>query len=205
MGRPDSWRKKEVIMSPAAIQAAVGIGQSLTGYMLAKQQHKSALENQRHRNAILDINTMMQLNDLELQEIDLRNISRDASKSIQLQTLQQEGVAEVSAAAAGVAGGSVEAVMRGIKRNSMLSQARRIEDTSASYRKLGKQRQNININRILGEDRTVIPGPTVGGLLLSMGTAAAGAYADNTSFGDTKLGGFFKKEENPFSNLLGGS
>ena len=192
-------------MSPGAIQAAVGIGTALTGYMLAKQQHKSALENQRHRNAILDINTMMQLNDLELQEIDVRNMSRDASKSIQLQRLQQEGVSEVSAAAAGVAGGSVDAVMRGIKRNSMLSQARRIEDTSTSYRKLGKQRQNININRILSEDRTVIPGPTVGGLLLSMGTSVAGAYADNTSFGDTKLGGFFQTKENPFSKLLGGS
>jgi hypothetical protein len=74
----------------------------------------------------------------------------------------------------------------------MFAQAARMRNTSTTFRKLGQQRRNINVGEILGEDRTVIPGPSVGSLLLSMGTAAVDAYGTNTQFANPALNKFFE-------------
>jgi hypothetical protein len=179
-------------MSAALLQAGIGAGSALAGYFLAKEQTKLQRESQRHRNAILKLNSNLKRNALELQEIDARNINRDIDKQLQLQSMQAKAAGEVSSAAAGVSGGSVEAAMRGLERNAMFAQAARMRNTSTTFRKLGQQRRNINVGEILGEDRTVIPGPSVGSLLLSMGTAAVDAYGTNTQFANPALNKFFE-------------
>lgn len=192
MGRPSSWRQKEDIMSAAAIgQALVGAGTALTNHLLAREQTKLQREFQRHKNAVLGLNANLQRDALELKEIDARQADRDLSEQIQMQGMAQKAQAEVSAAAAGVTGGSVEAVMTGLERSAMRAQAARMENTSSLFRQLGQQRRDINVGQILGEDRTVIPGPSVGSLLLSMGTSALQGYGSQKEFGSTLLNSFF--------------
>lgn len=192
MGRPSSWRQKEDIMSAAAIgQALVGAGTALTNHLLAREQTKLQREFQRHKNAVLGLNANLQRDALELKEIDARQADRDLSEQIQMQSMAQKAQAEVSAAAAGVTGGSVEAVMTGLERSAMRAQAARMENTSSLFRQLGQQRRDINVGQILGEDRTVIPGPSVGSLLLSMGTSALQGYGSQKEFGSKLLNSFF--------------
>lgn len=192
MGRPSSWRQKEDIMSAAAIgQALVGAGTALTNHLLAREQTKLQREFQRHKNAVLGLNANLQRDALELKEIDARQADRDLSEQIQMQGMAQKAQAEVSAAAAGVTGGSVEAVMTGLERSAMRAQAARMENTSSLFRQLGQQRRDINVGQILGEDRTVIPGPSVGSLLLSMGTSALQGYGSQKEFGSKLLNSFF--------------
>lgn len=166
-------------MSIPMAQAAIGVGSAIFGHMAAREQAKHKRENQRHGNAIRALNANLQRNQLELQEIDIRNANRDASKSIQLKTMQEQAMAKVGAAASGVTGGSVSAVMRGLQRNSMLTQARRMENTSAQFRSVGQSRRNVNVGQIVGEDRTQISSPGIGSLLLNMGTAVGESYFDN--------------------------
>lgn len=192
MGRPSSWRKKEVIMSIPMAQAVIGAGTALAGYFQAKEQTRLQRESQRHRNAVLALNSNLQRNALELQEIDARNASRRLDKQIQLQSMQDKAAGEVSAATSGVTGGSVTAVLRGLERSSMLAQAARMQNTSTMFRQLGQQRRNINVGQIIGEDRTVIPGPDVGSLLLSMGTAAFEGYGQTRDFKSSTLNSLFK-------------
>lgn len=192
MGRPSSWRQKEDIMSAAAIgQALVGAGTALTNHLLAREQTKLQREFQRHKNAVLGLNANLQRDALELKEIDARQADRDLSEQIQMQSMAQKAQAEVSAAASGVTGGSVEAVMTGLERSAMRAQAARMENTSSLFRQLGQQRRDINVGQILGEDRTVIPGPSVGSLLLSMGTSALQGYGSQKEFGSKLLSSFF--------------
>lgn len=192
MGRPSSWRQKEDIMSAAAIgQALVGAGTALTNHLLAREQTKLQKEFQRHKNAVLGLNANLQRDALELREIDARQADRDLSEQIQMQSMAQKAQAEVSAAASGVTGGSVEAVMTGLERSAMRAQAARMENTSSLFRQLGQQRRDINVGQILGEDRTVIPGPSVGSLLLSMGTSALQGYGSQKEFGSKLLSSFF--------------
>jgi hypothetical protein len=166
-------------MSIQMAQAAIGVGTAIFGHMTAREQAKHKRENQRHGNAIRALNANLQRNQLELQEIDIRNANRDASKSIQLKTMQEQAMAKVGAAASGVTGGSVSAVMRGLQRTSMLTQARRMENTSAQFRSVGQSRRNVNVGQIVGEDRTQISSPGIGSLLLNMGTAVGESYFDN--------------------------
>jgi hypothetical protein len=179
-------------MSAAAIgQALVGAGTALTNHLLAREQTKLQREFQRHKNAVLGLNANLQRDALELKEIDARQADRDLSEQIQMQGMAQKAQAEVSAAAAGVTGGSVQAVMTGLERSAMRAQAARMENTSSLFRQLGQQRRDINVGQILGEDRTVIPGPSVGSLLLSMGTAAFKGYGSQKEFGSKLLNSFF--------------
>jgi hypothetical protein len=179
-------------MSAAAIgQALVGAGTALTNHLLAREQTKLQREFQRHKNAVLGLNANLQRDALELKEIDARQADRDLSEQIQMQGMAQKAQAEVSAAAAGVTGGSVEAVMTGLERSAMRAQAARMENTSSLFRQLGQQRRDINVGQILGEDRTVIPGPSVGSLLLSMGTSALQGYGSQKEFGSKLLNSFF--------------
>lgn len=195
MGRPNSWRQKEDIMSAALLQAGIGAGSALAGYFLAKEQTKLQRESQRHRNAVLGLNANLQRNALELKEIEARQANRRVDQQIQLQSMQEKAAGEVSAAASGVTGGSVDAVMRGLERSAMTAQAARLQNVSSMFRGLGQERRNINVGQILGEDRTVIPGPGIANLLLSMGVGAAKGYGQNTEFKSSTLNSLFKERD----------
>lgn len=157
-------------------QAAQAVGTPLTDFLVAGEVRKLGLENQRHRNAVTSISANLQRDATTLQEIDTRNASRRADQSIQLQALKDSGEATVSAAAAGVAGGSVQSVMRGLKRSSMNAQYARIENTENAYKELGQQRTNINVSEIFQTDTVVLPKPSLGALLLNIGTNTLNLY-----------------------------
>lgn len=162
-----------------AAQAVQAVGTPLTNFLVAGEQQRLAKENQRHRNAVTGISSSLQRNATTLQEIDTREADRRQDQSIQLAALQQTGQATVAAAAAGVAGGSVQSVMRGLKRSALNAQFARIENTENAFQELGQQRTNINVSQIFQTDTTVLPKPSLSALLLSVGTNAYDVYKDN--------------------------
>lgn len=161
----------------AIIAGASAIGKPFTDFLVARERNKLDKEMQRHRNAVTGISSNLQRNATTLQEIDVRQANRRTDQTIQTRAMQDQASAEVSAAAAGVTGGSVQAVMRGLKRSELNAQHARIDGTENAYQTLGQQRKNINISQIFQTDNTVLPGPSVSALLLSMGTAAYDVYS----------------------------
>ena len=160
-------------------QAASSIGTPFTDFLVGKQQNKLDKEMQRHRNDVTAISSNLQRNAVTLQEIDVRSANRRNDQMIQTSAMQDQASAEVSAAAAGVTGGSVQAVMRGLKRSELNAQSARIDSTANAYQTLGQQRRNINVSQIFQTENTVLPGPSVAALLLSMGTASYDIYKEN--------------------------
>lgn len=157
-------------------KAAQSFGTPITNFLLAGEQSKLQAEQQRHRNTVTAISSNLQRNAVTLQEIDVRAANRRGSEAIQLRALEDQAGAEVSAAAAGVGGGSVKSVMRGLKRSELKAQFARLENTQNAYQSLGQQRTNINVSQVFNTDASVIPKPSVAALLLGMGTAAVDTY-----------------------------
>jgi len=162
-----------------AAQFLSDMGTPFTDFLVGGQQQKLQKEQQRHRNTVTAISSNLQRNKTTLQEIDVRNANRRSDQAVQLQAMQDVGQAEAFAAAAGVAGGSVAAVMRGLKRSELNAQFARIENTAGAYNALGQQRTNINVSQIFQTDNTVLPKPSVAALLSAVGTAGLQAYKDS--------------------------
>ena len=168
------------MVNPLLLASQIGeVSAPFTNFLLSNEQRKLDKENQRHRNAVLGISSNIQRNQTTLQEIDVRNANRRQNQNIQLTALQQQGAAEVSAAAAGVAGGSVQSVMRGLKRSALNAQYNRLENTENAFQSLGQQRRNINVSQILGTDNTVLPRPSFAAMLLGTATAAFDTFGGN--------------------------
>lgn len=152
----------------------------LTGFLVAGEQRKLDQEMQRHRNSMLEISGSVQENQLTLSEIDTEKADRRLNQDIQQRAMADQASAEVNAAAAGVAGGSVDAVMRGLKRSALNAQQARIENTGNAFQSIGTQRTNLELSQIFQTDNTVLPKPSFASLLLGMGTAAYDAYKQTT-------------------------
>ena len=102
---------------------AVGV---VSDHLLQNTQRKMQLDAQEHRNTMSAISAAMQSNNITREEINTQDSARRLKQQIDLASMQDKGNAEVSAAAAGVAGGSVDNTMRGLTRSAMQANYARI-------------------------------------------------------------------------------
>jgi hypothetical protein len=151
----------------------------LSNYMLGRTQAKMKEAAQAHSNAMRRINTAQQQNTVTLQEAAIQDESTRMGTALQGQAIRDRGAAEVSAAAAGVAGGSVDQAILGLRRSAIQAQDARMQNMTAQLYATEQQRKNIRIAGVLGQDVSVIPRPSASAALLGLGTQLLGQWDDN--------------------------
>jgi len=134
---------------------------------------------QKHRNTMSALSAAMSFNTVTLSEIDARDQAQALEKQIAIVSMQDKGNAEVNAAAAGVAGGSVDSVMRGLERSALNANYARMQSLENNLQSSGQDRKNITLGKIFNEDVAVIQSPSVGMALLGLGTGLVQTYNQN--------------------------
>ena len=172
---------------------AVGV---VSDHLLQNTQRKMQLDAQEHRNTMSAISAAMQSNNITREEINTQDSARRLKQQIDLASMQDKGNAEVSAAAAGVAGGSVDNTMRGLTRSAMQANYARIRNLDSQMQAHGNNRKNVTLQQVYNKDVQVFQKPNVGMALLGLTTDLVDTYNKNQPEGD--------RLANVASKLLGG-
>lgn len=149
---------------------------TFASYMDARGEARINKKMQAYRNTIAKLGAARQLNAVTQNEELIKGQAAETDSLIQQQNIVQKGRAAVAAAAAGVAGNSVDVVANDLQASAnKVSYAQR-RQANQQLAELGETRKTIAINTILGEDIQVIPKPSVGALLLGVGTNMLSIY-----------------------------
>ena len=170
--------------------------QAGTNFLLSDIQVKLQRDAQAHRETMADISAALQTNSITHSEVEALDQSRRLEKQIDIASMQDKGQAEVNAAAAGVSGGSVDKVIRGLERSALNANYARIESLENTLNARGQDRKNVTLSRIFNRDTTVFQSPSVGASLLGLGTTLVDTYNQNQPRGQGLA--------NKLSKLLGG-
>ena len=163
-------------MITGGINAAIG---ARTEYKLGQIQADMTESTKAYTNTMRTIASNRAINNSTLAEVDAADANRRLEAQLQRTSLQDKGNAEVSAAAAGVAGGSVTSVLQGLRRGALQAQHARMRNFENVQRGADKERSNIRLANILGEDISVIQRPSAGMALLGLGTSLVDIYDKN--------------------------
>lgn len=164
----------------------------LTDFAVAREQAKIDAAVQRYNNTISAINAAQAENTITLSEIQAADASQRQSLEIQEQLIRAEGAAQVSAGAAGVAGGSVENVMRGLRSSASRAQYARKEQTRMQMEAFGRERTQVAVARVTNKDISITSKPNVGAALMGIGTDMLKIWDKHNTPGETlraRLGG----------------
>lgn len=165
----------------AAMYAKMGnkaIG-AVSDHLLASTQRKMQADAQEHRNTMSAISASMQRNNVTQAEINTQDNARRLKQQIDLTSMQDKGNAEVSAAASGVAGGSVANTMRGLQRSAMQANYARIRNVDSQMQAHGQNRKNVTLQQIYNKDAQVFQKPSVSTALLGLTTSLVDTYNKN--------------------------
>lgn len=157
------------------VQAFGGV----TDFMIRGIQASMNEAAQAHSNAMRELASASATNQVTLAESQIRDKSMRLSAALQKQSIKDRGSAEVSAAAAGVKGGSVEQMMLGLRRSAMQAQHARMRNRDAQLLAQDTQRNNIKLAAVLGEDISVIPQPSAASAMLGLGAQLIQTYDEN--------------------------
>lgn len=144
--------------------------QGITNFAVAREQAKMDRVIQDYNNTMSALAAAQSQNTIRQNEIQARDASVRQGLGIQQALIAAEGAAEVSAGAAGVAGGSVQGVMRGLRASASQAQYARTEQTRLQMEAFGQERRNVNIAKATNKDVSVIPRASATSALLGIGT-----------------------------------
>ena len=139
----------------------------------------------RHRQVLADISSRLQRNAVTVNESATRDAAARLGQSIQVASLQNKAQAQVSAAAAGVAGGSADATLRGLQRSELQAQYALKENLNSAMLSHDETRRGITLNSILGQSTSVLIPPSPSMALLGLGTQLIDTYNSNQPAGQT--------------------
>lgn len=160
-------------MNPMYASMGLTVAQGVTGFLNEGIASKLARSMQKFRNEMTMLTAAMN-NDVILQnQIRTRDASVALAFDIELRSAKDRGKAEVSAAAAGVSGASVDATMRNLRGSALRAQAARKSRTAQEMQGHAQERRNNNVSAILGRDIQVIARPSA---LTHLGGIATGLY-----------------------------
>lgn len=165
--------------NPVTMKMGNQVVGAFTDFALAGIQADMQRVSQQYANAMRKLSATRQLNTVTLAETQIHDKSQRLAFSLQQQSMKDVGAAKVSAAAAGVAGGSVQQALLGLKRSALGAQDARKRNLNANLLDQAKQRDNINLATILGEDISVIQRPNVASALLGLGATLIDTYDSN--------------------------
>lgn len=152
---------------------------TVSDLMLQSTQRKMLQDAQEHRNVMSAISSATQFNNITVSEIQTLDASRRLKQEIDIASLKDKGNAEVSAAASGVAGNSIDNTMRGLQRSALNANYARIRNTESQMKAQGQARKNVTLQKIYNEDVQVFEKPNVGLALLGLATGAVNTYNKN--------------------------
>lgn len=152
---------------------------AIAEYSVQKTQHKMQVAAQEHRNVMNQISTSLQYNSVTNAEIQIQDSAVRLSEAIQTQSMKDKGSAAVSAAAAGVKGGSVDAAMLGLRRSALKAQDARIRNRDSALTAQAEGRKNIEMSAIMGKDISVLPAPSAASALLGLGASLLDTWDEN--------------------------
>ncbi len=179
-------------MNPMYAQMGLDIGTSVTSF--ANQSIASSLQAklQKYRNRMLEVSAAMNRRVITLNEIATRDASIRMSWELQKTGAQDQGSAEVSAAAAGVSGNNVDATMRGLRSSALGAQAARKSRFKQEMRSHFNERINNNVGAIMGKDIQVHSRPSLLSAAIGLGGTLMDTYDADQPDGE-KLGDSFEK------------
>ena len=125
----------------------------------AKKQYAAEKEWQEYRNRLVDLSTSLSYNDVTTNELLSSSSFMAQSLQIQSDKLDATGAFETSAAAAGVAGNSVNRGLRNIIGNAAQRDLERQQSFDASLLNFRQQREQIAMTNKTSKDYSYIPKP----------------------------------------------
>ena len=165
-------------------------------YSIQKTQHSMDMSALKHKQQMKKISQAMQMNSVSLKEAELHDKSIRMAQTLQITSLKDKGNAEVAAAAAGVAGGSVDMTMQGLERASLNANFARIKNVRSAEDAMHDARKNITLQGVFSDDIGVLVPPSPSMALLGFGASAVDIYNENQPEGtrtSDSLAGLFKK------------
>lgn len=158
------------------LQLGFGALGAATDFLVASEQAKMRSNAIKHNNAMRAISAGEQLKALERKGTATKQAAARAMLADSIVNMQDRASAEVSAAAAGVAGGSVEAVMRDIERSALYQQGNRLDSHENAQRSIAQEKQNTRLQSVMGDDISVVAKPSLASSVLGLGISAVGIY-----------------------------
>ncbi len=151
----------------------------MTDHSIRKTQYSMEVDARSYREEMAAISKSMQYNNLTVAEAQLSDNARRATFALQQDKMADAASATVSAAAAGVAGGSVQATMRGLERSALNANAARTKNYQSALRSADNDRKNISMQAIFNEDVNPIAIPSASDALLGMTKSVVEIWDDN--------------------------
>ena len=158
---------------------------ALSDFGIQQTQHRMNVASQEHRNVMNQLSSGIQQNAVTIAEIQTQDSAVRLSEAIQTQSMKDKGSAAVSAAAAGVQGGSVKAAMLGLRRSALQAQDVRIRNRDSALTAQAENRKNIELSAIMGKDISVLPAPSAASALLGLGASLVDTWDSNQPKGET--------------------
>jgi len=142
---------------------------------------------QDYRNTMSRLSAARAQNANTVNEVRTKDASIEADSLIQRTAMKDQARLEVEAAAAGVAGNSVEMVARDLKASAGRASYAQRRQTHQQLAEISSNRTSIAIAAITNEDVQVIPKPSVGSMLLGAGPNLLNIYDSHQPEGSRLL------------------
>ncbi len=168
-----------------SMKAETAINASKNEILDTEQRMQKAA--QAHRNTMNKLSGAVRQNAVTSAQIQTQDKGARLAQAIQTQSMKDQGAAAVSAAAAGVSGGSVRATMLGLRRSALNAHDARQRNSDSAIMALEEDRKNTSRAVIMGEDISVLPervadvlpAPSAASALLGLTTGLIDTYDAN--------------------------
>ncbi|MGX9389622.1 virion core protein, T7 gp14 family [Nitrobacteraceae bacterium UC4449_H16] len=145
-------------------------------FSAAQDDAKAKKAWQAYKNTMLKLSDANNQNILTVNENIARRSSSEQAFGIARSEYLTSAQAEVSAAASGVEGRSVNAVLFDVERNATMAQSRRKSDLEAQYLQIDNQRAQSSFQAAMQMDYSPIPEPNPATYMLNFATDVGKLY-----------------------------
>lgn len=159
-----------------AAQAAATVASSAMAASAKGEQAKVDKKMLKYENTMLAISAAQSQNAITTNLVQQMQNNADEALVIQKNAILAEGAARVSAGAAGVAGGSVNATMNDVRRNAAVNQYFRKRRLDGIFLETDAQRRQVATDLSLRKNRSVIPKPNYAADILNLGAEGLSLY-----------------------------
>lgn len=168
------------MLSQMGLQVAQGLG------AFAQSRITSDLETayKKYRNVMSALSAAQEQNNVVLNSIAIRDASIAEQEQIEIAAIREQGSAQVSAAAAGVKGNSVDLTMRSLAADAARANKTRLDNLNNQFTALNGEKRNIQVAAVMNKDISVIPRASVATTLLGMGTQLINTWDSHQTPGE---------------------
>lgn len=168
-------------MSNGLMYAQMGMAavSAYSQYSAAKHDAKMREIQQKYHNKMVAISRVNELNNLTENEIATTDAFKRAQVAMASSALQDKANAELSAAVAGVRGGSVEATQRGLARSKLTADWTLQRKRKSQIMAESQQWMSVNVDALRARDTAIIPKPSVSAAVTGLATTLLDIYDTN--------------------------